>query len=87
MACSFQKEESVLVHMLGELDTDVRVFTMPQRGSLSIHIESNVERPRSPGGWRVALARVLLGQVGGVLETTDGIPGSATGFVVRFRFK
>lgn len=66
---------------------DVRVFTVPQRGSLSIHVESNVEKPRSPGGWRVALARVLLGQVSGILETTDGIPGSSTGFVVRFRFK
>ena len=28
MACSFQKEESVLVHMLAEIDADVRIFTI-----------------------------------------------------------
>jgi phosphoadenosine phosphosulfate reductase len=28
MACSFQKEESVLVHMLSEIEPDVRVFTI-----------------------------------------------------------
>jgi phosphoadenosine phosphosulfate reductase len=28
MACSFQKEESVLVHMLTELEPDARVFTI-----------------------------------------------------------
>jgi phosphoadenosine phosphosulfate reductase len=28
MACSFQKEESVLVHMLSEIQPDVRVFTI-----------------------------------------------------------
>jgi phosphoadenosine phosphosulfate reductase len=28
MACSFQKEESVLVHMLSDLGADVRVFTI-----------------------------------------------------------
>jgi hypothetical protein len=65
---------------------DVRVFTTPQRGSLMIHIEGNVEQPRS-AGWRVALARVLLAQVGGTLEANDGVPGSQAGFVVRFRFK
>jgi len=28
LACSFQKEESVLIHMLSEIDPDVRVFTI-----------------------------------------------------------
>src|SRR5437588_12263766 len=28
MACSFQKEESVLVHMLSEIEPDARVFTI-----------------------------------------------------------
>src|SRR5580698_5653135 len=28
MACSFQKEESVLVHMLSEIEPAVRVFTI-----------------------------------------------------------
>lgn len=69
---------------------DIRVYTTAQRGSLSIHIESNVEKPRSTtaGGWRVALARVLLGQVGASLETpTEGAPQAHAGFIVRFRFK
>ncbi|HEY8926426.1 MAG TPA: hypothetical protein VIU64_18720 [Polyangia bacterium] len=69
---------------------DIRVYTTPQRGSLSIHIESNVEKPRSPGGWRVALARVLLGQVGATLEApanTADTADSHAGFIVRFRFK
>jgi hypothetical protein len=66
---------------------DIRVFATPQRGSLAIHVEGNVEKSRTAAGWRVALARVLLGQVGGTLEPDAGIPGGHAGFVIRFRFK
>ena len=31
MACSFQKEESVLIHMLMAIEPEARVFTIAQR--------------------------------------------------------
>ncbi len=42
MACSFQKEESVLLHMLGELGAEVRIFT----------IDTGVLFPETLATWR-----------------------------------
>jgi phosphoadenosine phosphosulfate reductase len=42
MACSFQKEESVLVHMLSEIEPDARVFT----------IDTGVLFPETLSAWR-----------------------------------
>ncbi|HEY4184322.1 MAG TPA: hypothetical protein VGP07_04600 [Polyangia bacterium] len=66
---------------------EVRVSVSPQRGALTIHVEANAERPRAAVGWRVSLAKVLLGQLGGTLEPLEGAPTGPTGFAVRFRFK
>src|SRR5207244_11676674 len=42
MACSFQKEESVLVHVLTEIEPDVRLFT----------IDTGVLFPQTLATWR-----------------------------------
>ena len=42
LACSFQKEETVLVHMLGQIIADARVFT----------IDTGVLFPETYGTWR-----------------------------------
>lgn len=65
--------------------SEIRVWVAPVRGALTIFVETSAQHPRSPG-WRVTLAKLLVGQLGGALESLDGSNGHA-GFSVRFRFK
>jgi phosphoadenosine phosphosulfate reductase len=66
MACSFQKEESVLVHMLTEIEPEARVFTIDtgvlfpetlqtwKRFEDRFNIKAEVFDARSPGGpWSI----------------------------------
>lgn len=66
---------------------EIRVSVSPQRGALTIFIETGAERPRTVPGWRVALARVLILQLGGTLEPLEGPATAQAGFAIRFRFK
>lgn len=67
---------------------DIAVSVVPNRGTPTIQIEGNVQlAANSAGGWRVSLARVLLGQIGGTLEPLQGLDGGRAGFSVRFRLK
>lgn len=64
---------------------DIRVWVSPQRGALTIYVETTAQRSPCPG-WRVSLAKILVAQLGGALEALDSSNGQ-TGFSVRFRFK
>jgi len=66
---------------------EIRVSVSPQRGALTIFVETTAERSRAVPGWRVALARVLVAQLGGALEPLDGAATGQIGFAIRFRFK
>ena len=70
---------------------EVTVSVHPQRGTLSILLTSEAAQPPE-GGWRVSLAKALLTQVGGTVDTLAGAAAGATmgarsGFDVRFRFQ
>jgi hypothetical protein len=66
---------------------EVTVSVHPQRGALSIVLASSAAQPVE-GGWRVSLAKALLAQVTGTVETLDRGSGSrGSGFEVRFRFQ
>jgi len=71
----------------------VTVSVHPQRGALSILVVSSALQAAahlqaSEGGWRISLAKALLAQVGGTVETVGrGNPPRAPGFEVRFRFQ
>jgi hypothetical protein len=73
--------------------TVVSVSVFPQRGTLSIFLTTNASEAPSflqagEGGWRVSLAKALLAQVGGTVETSGrGSAQRASGFEVRFRFQ
>ncbi len=72
---------------LGPRIFEVGVSVRPQRGALSIILNSGASQPPE-GGWRVSLAKTLLTQVGGTVDMLRGdseIGGS--GFEVRFRFQ
>ena len=66
---------------------DVTVSVHPQRGALSLILRSGGSHPKE-GGWRVALAKTFLTQVGG---SVDPLPREnanfGAGFEVRFRFQ
>ena len=66
---------------------DILVSVVPNRGTPTIQIEGNVQLAANSNGWRVALARVLLGQIGGTLEPLQGLASGRAGFSVRFRLK
>ena len=66
---------------------EIRVSVSPQRGALTIFVETGAERSRAAPGWRVALARILVAHVGGTLEPLEGAASGHAGFAVRFRFK
>lgn len=66
---------------------EIRISVSPQRGALTIFVETSAERSRAVPGWRIALARILVAHVGGTLEPLDGAASGQTGFAVRFRFK
>jgi hypothetical protein len=66
---------------------EVTVSAHPQRGALSLILRSGGSQPPE-GGWRVALAKTLLTQVGGTVEPVPrGSDSLAAGFEVRFRFQ
>lgn len=72
--------------------TVVSVSVFPQRGTLSIHLTTNASGAPSflqaGGGWRVSLAKALLAQVSGTVETIGRNNAErAPGFDVRFRFQ
>ena len=66
---------------------EIRVSVSPQRGALTIFVETVGDRTRTVPGWRISLARVLVAQLGGTLEPLDSAAVGKTGFAVRFRFK
>ena len=66
---------------------EIRVSVSPQRGALTIFVETSTEHSRAVPGWRVALARILVAQLGGTLEPLDGLATGQLGFAIRFRFK
>ncbi|HEX2657283.1 MAG TPA: hypothetical protein VHU40_03380 [Polyangia bacterium] len=66
---------------------DIAVSVVPNRGTPTIQIEGNVQLAANSNGWRVALARVLLGQIGGTLEPLTGLESGRAGFSVRFRLR
>lgn len=66
---------------------EIRVSVSPQRGALTIFVETGAERSRAAPGWRVSLARILVAQLGGTLEPLDPAGAGQTGFAIRFRFK
>lgn len=66
---------------------DVTVSAHPQRGALSLILRSGGSQPKE-GGWRVALAKTLLTQVGGTVEPLPRESDNfGAGFEVRFRFQ
>ncbi|MEO8212455.1 MAG: hypothetical protein ABI560_04650 [Myxococcales bacterium] len=66
---------------------DVTVSVHPQRGALSLILRSGGSQPKE-GGWRVALAKTLLTQVGGTVEPLPRESDNfGAGFEVRFRFQ
>jgi hypothetical protein len=66
---------------------EVTASVHPQRGALSIVLASSAAQPLE-GGWRVSLAKALLAQVAGTVETLGRGSGSrGSGFEVRFRFQ
>jgi hypothetical protein len=66
---------------------EVHVSVHPQRGALSIILGSSAGQPVE-GGWRVSLAKALLTQVGGTVDTLGhGSTARGSGFEVRFRFQ
>jgi hypothetical protein len=77
----------------GSESSVVTVSVHPQRGALSILLASSSSQATSylqsgDGGWRVSLAKALLAQVGGTVETLGrGSPQRAPGFEVRFRYQ
>jgi len=66
---------------------DITVSVLPNRGTPTIQVEGNVQLAANNNGWRIALARVLLGQIGGTLEPLQGLESGHAGFSVRFRLK
>ena len=66
---------------------EIRVSVAPERGALTIVVDTSVERPRWVPGWRVSLARVLVSQLGGTLEPLARGASGKTGFALRFRFR
>ena len=65
---------------------EVTVSVHPQRGALSIVLRSGGSQPME-GGWRVSIAKALLSQVGGTVETLAASDIGGAGFEVRFRFQ
>ena len=66
---------------------EIHISVAPQRGALTIFVETAGDRSRAAPGWRVSLARILVAQLGGTLDPIDGAATGQTGFAVRFRFK
>lgn len=76
----------------GPLNSIITVSVHPGRGALSILLATSSPQASaylsSDGGWRVSLAKTLLTQVGGTVETLDRCDAQrAPGFEVRFRYQ